>query len=1193
MNNRKNKFIFALFLFSLLGTTLSAQEIKDNVLYKIVSPSGLVLDNRLNTDNSSNVYLAADAKESKGQYWRLMRYKDLYVIYNPFVNKSFDIGTSRAIEEPIGVWDVSRANGNQQWVLTPKGKDRYEIKHNNAQLLLSFKPADKAGSKVYTLPASETDGVWRLKPTSEKLPPENVHGKAEWENEQIFAVNKEEGHNTFVPFSSVESLKKSESFNQPWATPASDLYYSLNGTWKFHWVKQPSERPVNFYKTDYDVSSWKEIPVPANMEMQGYGTPIYTNITYPFKNYPAMIVPQKGYTNEKEPNPVGSYRRDFTVPANWDGKEIFLHFNGVYSGFYVWINGKKVGYSQGSNNDAEFNITKYLKPGNNTIAVEVYRWTDGSYLEDQDMFRLSGIYRDVYLYATPKVHVRDFHLQSLFESNDYRTAGFKVDAIVSNYDSKQAKGHTIEVTLIDPSGNSIGTMTEPIQSLKGKKEQKYTLQTKVEKPLLWTSETPHLYNVLVALKNERGEVIEAMSSKFGFRHIEIKNKRVYINNRQVFFKGVNRHEMLPRTGKVLSTESMIQDILMMKQFNVNTLRTSHYPNDPRMYALCDYYGLYVMDEADVENHGNHTLSERESWRPAFIDRLVRMIQRDKNHPSIIFWSLGNEGGAGENFMAMYEVAKKLEPTRPVHYEGQNAAADIDSHMYPSIANMSRFDQQESDKPYFLCEYAHSMGNAPGNIAEYWDYIENKSQRMIGACVWDWVDQGLNKIGEPDHHYYYGGDFGDRPTDFDFCCNGLTTPDRRVTPKLIELKKIYQYIKFRLLAVESGSVEIRNGYYFTDLNKFRLNWQVLKDGRAVENGTIESIDLAPGEKTTISIPYRTSRDSGSEYFLNLSIELKEATIALPARHEVASEQFALSSRPGMKNLDTASLGQLSVKEENNQLRISGADFSVTFDKNTALMTSLKYGSKELVYGNSTLVPNWYRSINNDRYTDQNYYETSCSSPLFSYQKSADGKSVVVLTDRKAVVQSPTPVTIDYLVRYTIYSNGVVDVDATFTKPENAEIVRRLGLQMVIPQEFDQVKWYGRGPHENYMDRKHSAYFGQYASDVKGMEEYYVRSQSMGNRDDVRWVSFTNKAQQGLKITSRNNLNFSALHFHDKDIWGAGHGFKLDQIRKPEVYVNLDCIQQGLGNASCGPLPLDEYMIPINQPLSYSFRLEMIK
>lgn len=364
-------------------------------------------------------------------------------------------------------------------------------------------------------------------------------------------------------------------------------------------------------------------------------------------------------------------------------------------------------------------------------------------------------------------------------------------------------------------------------------------------------------------------------------------------------------------------------------------------------------------------------------------------------------------------------------------------------------------------------------------------------------------------------------------------------------------------------------------------------------RPLRTEPLSPIDLAPGEKTTVSIPYRTSRDSGSEYFLNLSIELKESTIALPAGHEVASEQFALSSRPGMKNLDTASLGQLSVKEENNQLWISGTDFSVAFDKNTALMTSLKYGPKELVYGNSTLVPNWYRSINNDRYTDQNYYETSCSLPLFSYQKSADGKSVVVLTDRKAVVQSPTPVTIDYLVRYTIYSNGVVDVDATFTKPENAEIVRRLGLQIVIPQEFDQVKWYGRGPHENYMDRKHSAYFGQYASDVKGMEEYYVRSQSMGNRNDVRWVSFTNKAQQGLKITSRNNLNFSALHFHDKDIWGAGHGFKLDQIRKPEVYVNLDCIQQGLGNASCGPLPLDEYMIPVNQPLSYSFRLEMIK
>lgn len=1193
MNNNKNIFIFILFLLSVLGSSLSAQEIKDHILYKIVSPSGLVLDNRLNTDNASNVYLATDTKGNKGQYWRLIRYKDLYVIYNPFVNKSFDIGTSRAIEEPIGVWDVSRANGNQQWVLTPKGKNRYEIKHNNAQLIMSFKSGDKAGSKVYTLPASETDVVWTLKPTSEKLPPENMHGKAEWENEQIFAINKEEGHNTFIPFSSVESLKKSEYFNQPWATPSSDLFHSLNGMWKFHWVKQPSERPVNFYQMNYDVSAWKEIPVPANMEMQGYGTPIYTNVTYPFKNYPAMILPQKGYTNEKEPNPVGSYRRDFVLPANWDGKEIFLHFNGVYSGFYVWINGKKVGYSQGSNNDAEFNITKYLVPGNNTIAVEVYRWTDGSYLEDQDMFRLSGIYRDVYLYATPKMHIRDFHLQSLFEGNDYRKAGFKVDAIVANYDSKQSQAHAIEVTLIDPSGNSIGTITQTVQQIKGKKEQKYTLQTTVEQPLLWSSETPHLYNVLVALKNERGEVIEATSSKFGFRHIEIKNKRVYINNRQVFFKGVNRHEMLPRTGKVLSTESMVQDIVMMKRFNVNTLRTSHYPNDPRMYALCDYYGLYVMDEADVENHGNHTLSERESWKPAFIDRLVRMIQRDKNHPSIIFWSLGNEGGAGENFMAMYEVAKKLEPTRPVHYEGQNAAADIDSHMYPSIPGMSRFDQQDSDKPYFLCEYAHSMGNAPGNIAEYWDYIENKSQRMIGACVWDWVDQGLNKIGEPDHHYYYGGDFGDRPTDFDFCCNGLTTPDRRVTPKLIELKKIYQYIKFRLLAVESGSVEIRNGYYFTDLNKFRLNWQILKDGTPVENGTIETINLAPGEKTTISIPYRTSRDSGSEYSLNLTVELKESTKALEAGHEVASEQFALSSRPGMKDIDTVSLEQLSVKEEGNQLRIAGNDFSVAFDTNTSFMTSLKYGQKEFVYGGSTLIPNWYRSINNDRYTDQNYYETSCPSPLFTYQKSVDGKSVVVLTSCKAVVQSPAPVTIDYLIRYTIYSNGMIDVDATFTKPEKADIIRRLGLQMVLPQEFDQVKWYGRGPHENYTDRRHSAYFGQYANTVKGMEEYYVRSQSMGNRDDVRWVSFTNKDRQGMKITSRNNLSFSALHFHDKDIWGAGHGFKLDDTRKPEVFVNLDCIQQGLGNASCGPMPLDEYMIPVNQPLSYSFRLEMIK
>lgn len=495
--------------------------------------------------------------------------------------------------------------------------------------------------------------------------------------------------------------------------------------------------------------------MPSNWEMHGYGTPIYTNITYPFKNNPPFIQPQKGYTNEIEVNPVGSYRRDFSIPADWDGKEIILHFDGVYSGIYVWINGKKVGYSQGANNVAEFNITNYVKTGTNTIAAEVYRWTDGSYIEDQDMFRLSGIHRPVYLYATPKVHVRDYFLQSDFKGDDYSSALFKVKASIKNYDKKASQATTLDVSLLDTKGKEVANITQPVGALKANQEQEYDIQASVSNPSLWSAEKPNLYTAIITLKDNNGNVLEAMSSKFGFRKIEMKNKRVYINNEQVFFKGTNRHDIHPKFGKAVPVESMIQDIVMMKQHNLNTIRTSHYPNDPRMYALYDYYGLYVMDEADLENHGNHSISGMPSWIPAYKDRIERVIQRDKNHPSVIFWSLGNEGGNGDNFDEMYKVAKLLDPSRPVHYEGKNEAADIDSHMYPDLARMAAFDQRDTDKPYFLCEYVHSMGNAPGNIAEYWDYIENKSQRMIGGCVWDWVDQGLNMYGKPDNQYYLG------------------------------------------------------------------------------------------------------------------------------------------------------------------------------------------------------------------------------------------------------------------------------------------------------------------------------------------------------------------------------------------------------------------------------------------------------
>ena len=1193
----KNKQFSIIVLFAVLfggWQSVNSQEIKDGVLYKIVSPSGLVLDNRLDPKNHSHIYLEKESKSKKGQYWRLVSNgNNEYVIVNPFSKKSFDVWISHERENKLSVWDYSRLNENQQWILSKTANNRYTIKSAKNELYISSKQGESAGK---TLVLAEADAfAFQLRPTSEKLPIENIRGKTEWEDETIFAVNKEEGRNTATPYPSVEALKSDSHFNKPWEMPQSSFYQSLNGPWKFNWVKQPSERPVNFYQTNYDTSSWVEIPVPSTLEMLGYGTPIYSNVNYPFQNEPAVIRPLIGHTSEKEPNPVGSYKRNFNIPTNWDGKEVFLHFDGVYSGFYVWVNGKKVGYSEGANNDAEFNITKYIKQGENTVAVEVYKWTDASYIEDQDMFRLSGIHRDVYLYATPKVHVRDYFLQSEFAGNDFSKATFKIDASIINYNGNISEGSTLEAALLDASGKTVTTLTQKIDPVKGLGEATYKLSATVDKPMLWSAETPYLYSVVLSLKDAQGNVTEALSSKFGFRKIEIKNKRVYINNEQVFFKGVNRHDMHPKYGKTIPIESMIQDILMMKQHNINTVRTSHYPNSPKMYAMFDYYGLYVMDEADQEAHANHALSDIKSWEGAYVDRITRVIQRDKNHPSVIFWSLGNESGSGANIEAMYRKAKELDPSRPVHYEGQNSAADIDSHMYPDIPRMSNFDQQESDKPYFLCEYVHAMGNAPGNLAEYWDYIENKSQRMIGACVWDWVDQGLNKKGEPENHYYMGGDFGDTPNDGDFCGNGLTTADRRVTAKLLEVKKVYQYIKFKPIVLNTGKIEITNKYDFYNLNKFNITWEVLKNGAIAESGTVASLDLAPNQKTVLSIPYKTTIESENEYLLNVRFSLKDATIWAEKGHEIAVEQFALNLRPGVAEVDLTKLPDIGVNNTMiTELILKGDEFMAIFSKSTGLLTSLQYGNKEMLHNEQGPILNWYRSVSNDKFTDLKYYEADYNSKL-THHVDESGKYVTVITEMKATIEGDkATVVIPYFIKYVIYANGTIDVSAEFTKPANGDIMRRIGLQMVLPAGYENIQWYGRGPRENYADRKKSALLGLYNTTVTGMEEErYMRAQSMGNREDIRWFTITDSNNTGLKITSKDNMCFSALHFTDNDLWTAYHDFKLDSVRKPEVFLNIDRIQQGLGNATCGPNPLPEYMIPVNTPLNYSFRIEPIK
>ncbi len=1188
------KMLLILLSLFLWTNTAKSQELNPDVLYRIFSPSGLAIDNKESPDDDARIFLTKANKNNKGQLWKITKLPNGYcLITNPYNNKSIDNGNVHGGNgNAIIQWAEGRGNSNQHWAFQISGMGTYQITNRTSGMALAYSGDDAAGSAIYQIPNSSV--LWKLEETAIKTPEEKIiRGKTEWEDETIFAVNKEPGHATYTVYPTIASLKADPNFETPWLTPQSEYYQSLNGSWKFNWVKQPSERPVNFYKENFDVSGWKEMPVPANWEMNGYSIPIYTNITYPFKNNPPLIQPQKGYTNEKEPNPVGSYRRTFNIPANWDGKEIILHFDGVYSGIYVWINGKKVGYSEGANNDAEFNITKYVKKGENMIAAEVYRFTDASYIEDQDMWRMSGIHRDVYLYATPKLHVRDYFLKSEFNGNDFSSAKFKAELTLRNYGG--SGDGTAEVTLIDPQGKVISTLKQAVSNIKKDKESEYAVETTVSNPLLWSAEKPHLYTVIVSLKDKNGNELEAMSSKFGFRKIEIKNKRVYVNNEQVFFKGTNRHDTHPVYGKSVPVETMIEDILLMKTHNINMVRTSHYPNSPKMYAMYDYYGLYVMDEADCENHGNGSISDKPSWEGAYVDRIYRVISRDKNHPSVIFWSLGNEGSNGMNFDAMAKKAKEMDPSRPTHYQGKNSVADIDSHMYPDIDRMARFDQENSDKPYFLCEYVHSMGNSPGNIAEYWDYIENQSQRMIGGCVWDWVDQAIIKFGQPEDEYYYGGDFGDKPNDGDFVNNGLTTPDRRVTAKLLEIKRVYQYIKFRPVALVSGKIEIENKYDFTNLNEFDIQWEVLRDGVSVEKGALKPIDLEPNEKTVVTIPYNKTLEKGKEYFLNVSIVQRDKKVWVDAGHEVAKEQFALNMRPAIALKKLGDTPSVSANAASNVLNITGEGFSSAFDLASGKMTSLKYEGKEMIEKGNGPELNWYRSVNNDKYTDQNYYEPTYSKPFVVYNVDASGKFVTVYVDAKASVAARRMAfDLPYTVKYTIYGDGTIDVDASFIKPAEAQIVHRLGLQMVMPQGYDNVQYYGRGPRENYSDRKQSALFGLYSTTAKGMEEeHYVRAQSMGNRDDVRWFTLTDSSNKGLKFTSKGHMEFSAMHMTDNDLWSVKHDFKLDSIRKPEVYVNIDCIQQGLGNASCGPLPMEQYMIPDNEPINYSFRIEYVK
>jgi len=1014
----------------------------------------------------------------------------------------------------------------------------------------------------------------------------------DWENPRVFGINKEPPHATLTPYPDERAAMAT-------GAQASPFMRSLNGQWKFHWVKQPSERPVEFYKVDYDVSQWKEIRVPANWELEGYGTPIFSNITYPFQRDAPRVTsePPKEYTAYRERNPVGSYRRTFTVPADWQGRQVFLIFNGVNSAYYVWVNGKKVGYSEDTRLPGEFNITPYLQAGENLLAVEVYRWCDGSYIEDQDFWRLSGIIRDVSLMARAPVHIRDFYARPMLDAQ-YRDATLKLNIKVRNV-TGDAKAISIETKLLDDKRAAVfkPIVTQATVSAQG--EASLDITQAVENPKKWSAEEPYLYTLLLALKDAAGKVLETIPCDFGFRSAEIKDGQILYNGRQIIIKGVNRHEIDPDLGQVITTERMIQDIKLMKQNNINAVRTCHYPNVPEWYALCDRYGLYVLDEANIESHGYganeaQRISTGEDYTEAIVDRVRRTIERDKNYPCIFIFSLGNEAGIGRNPQAARDWAKTNHPEWIISYEpGDSRHSDVFCPMYtPPDELIPAWEKYGKGRPMYLIEYAHSMGNSTGNFQQYWDVIEAHRQ-LHGGFIWDWVDQALRKKGADGKTFFaYGGDYGDYPNDDNSCDDGLVLPDRTPDPSLYEVKKVYQYIKAEPVDLLAGRIRIRNKYLFRDLTGIRGAWELEENGGVIQRGALPAMALAAGQSQEVQLAIKQPKlAAGAEYFLKMAFTLASDTSWAPKGHIVAWDQMAMPYQaPAAPARDLARLPALKLTESTEAFQIAGLQFTARIGKQSGALEVYEVKGKQLLA--APLAPNFWRApTDNDRGNEmlkrQGIWREAAARRMASEVKAEQVNSKVVRIT--AVASLPA---VGSMVRhvYTVYGNGEIEIEQEITPSGQLPDLPRFGMQMHILGEFRTVNWYGRGPQENYWDRNTGAAVGRYTEPVDEMFFPYIKPGETGNRTDVRWITFTNRKGFGLKATGMPLLSISAWPFHMEEL--ELHRHPSEFVRSEDVTVNLDYRQMGLGgDNSWGALQHPEYRLPA-KTYRYSFRIEPV-
>ena len=995
----------------------------------------------------------------------------------------------------------------------------------------------------------------------------DCHALEEWDDLNVIQQNTTNPHANMMSYSDEASALTMDRNKSPW-------FKLLNGNWKFNWAKNPTSRPVNFYNQDFDDSKWKTIPVPSNWQMHGYGTPIYTNHRYPF--------PTKAPRAPRKYNPVGSYRKNFSVPQSWDGRRTLIHFAGVNSSFHLWVNGQKVGYSEGSRTPAEFDITPYLQKGENQLSVEVYRWCNGSWLEDQDFWRLSGIFRDVYLWSRSETHIQDFEVDVDLDKT------YTDGTVTVKLDVKNAVAHHVSVKLITPYGHEV--FANNITDLHS------PFSFNVKRAKKWNAESPNLYRLLLTLKDRNEKTIEVIPCDIGFRKVEIRDSKFLVNGVPVKLKGVNRHEHYGDQGHAVTRAVMQKDVEMFKRFNINAVRMSHYPVDTYFYKLCDQYGIYVMDEANIECHGFRKLSGKEEWLATQMNRVKRMAERDKNYPCIVIWSLGNESGKGVGPAAMYDWLKKHHSDRPVHSEYSNKTADMESVMY----GLPGWEGKDS-RPWIQCEYTHAMGNSTGNLEEYWSHIYETDQH-IGAFVWDWMDQGIRQpvpdefehnIGKgpvKETFFAYGGWWEDKKKiahNSNFCMNGLIAADHTPHPGLYAIKYIYRNIHVTEVDAAAGVFKVKNWFDFSNLKDFTsLTWTLTRNGHTVATeNMILDIPARDEKNITLKLP-RLATIPGSEYLLTFSFKANKSYSPLVCKgHEVSWDQFAITKIAPSRSKRPAP--SLKVNQSDTQVKVIGNDFSLSLSKKSGIITSFKYNKTELFH--QGFLPDFWRartdndSMSRHKITTGKWRNAAQGRKITSVNVDTDKVGEVILTVNSVL----TEVKGSCKEIYKIYGDGEVEVSLSYLPGESKEKgPMRFGLQLQLPQMFDQVKYYGRGPHPTYSDRKFER-IGLFTTDVDKMWVDYSRPQENGNREDVRWVAFTDKNSNGLLFQGEPTISFGAKHYTTETMEKCKYSFQME--RSKSLLINLDYGQSGMGGINSWGKPAMEKYWLLNKPMTVTFRM----